>query len=105
MLALLLDAVIQLQRRGTTSAEAAASWVRGDDGMTDASVLFRDFCVTLGLDPDHLAARHRGRRHASALLFIRRRVRFCALNFRATSLVSRVASCPRALSSRPLSSS
>ena len=37
MLAVLLDAIIQLQRRGTTSAAASASWIRGDEGMTDTA--------------------------------------------------------------------
>lgn len=54
MLALLLDAVIQLQRRGTTSATAAASWVRGDDGMHDAPVSFANVCATLDIDVEHL---------------------------------------------------
>ena len=55
MLAFLLDAIIQLQRRGTTSAAAAASWIRGDEGMTDAAITFRSVCEALGLDADQLA--------------------------------------------------
>lgn len=55
MLALLLDAVVQLQRRGTTSAAAAASWIRGDEGMTGAAVSFVAVCESLGVDAAYLA--------------------------------------------------
>jgi hypothetical protein len=55
MLAILLDAVIQLQRRGTVSAAAATSWIRGEEGMTDATLTFRSICETLQLDADQLA--------------------------------------------------
>src|SRR6266478_5373825 len=41
MLALVLDAVIQLQRRDTTAAVAAARWIRDGDGAPDAPVSFR----------------------------------------------------------------
>ena len=54
MLSLLLDAVIQLQRRGTTSAAAAARWIRGEHGMGGEAVSFRAACAALRVDADHL---------------------------------------------------
>jgi len=55
MLTLLLDAVIQLQRRGTMSAAAAARWVRGEKGMGGETTSFRAACAALHIDADHLA--------------------------------------------------
>ncbi len=55
MLALILDAVIQLQRRDTMAAVAAASWIRDGDGAPDAPVSFRAACAALGIDAEYLA--------------------------------------------------
>ncbi|HEY2385492.1 MAG TPA: hypothetical protein VGK30_00905 [Candidatus Binatia bacterium] len=55
MLSVLLDAVIQLQRRGTTSSAAAARWIRGERGMGGETVSFRAACAALRIDADHLA--------------------------------------------------
>src|SRR5258706_12627302 len=55
MLALVLDAVIQLQRRDTTAAVAAARWIRGNDSAHDAPVSFRAACAALGIDAEYLA--------------------------------------------------
>jgi hypothetical protein len=54
MLSLILDAVIQLQRRGTTSAAAAARWIRGERGMGGEAVSFRAACAALRIDADYL---------------------------------------------------
>ncbi len=55
MLSILLDAVIQLQRRGTTNAAATARWIRGEEGMGGAAVPFRAVCDALRIDADLLA--------------------------------------------------
>jgi hypothetical protein len=55
MLSLILDAVIQLQRRSTTSAATAARWIRGERGMGGEAVSFRVACATLRIDADYLA--------------------------------------------------
>jgi hypothetical protein len=55
VLSLLLDAVVQLQRHGTMSGAAAAQWVRGDEGMGEATISFRAVCESLQIDAVELA--------------------------------------------------
>jgi len=53
MLAVLLDAIIQLRRPGSTGAIEAAAWIAGEhDGEQPFS--FRALCEALGLDPAYL---------------------------------------------------
>lgn len=54
MFAVLLDAVIQLQRRNSSGATEAEIWIRGEeDGETPFS--FPGVCEALGLDASYLA--------------------------------------------------
>ena len=55
MFAVLLDAVIQLQRRNSTAATDAEIWIRGEDDRDDAPFSFRNVCEALALDPSYLA--------------------------------------------------
>jgi hypothetical protein len=50
----LLDAVIQLQRRSSIGATEAEIWIRGEEGE-DAPFSFCNVCDALGLDPTYLA--------------------------------------------------
>ena len=53
MFAVLLDAVIHLQRRDSRGAAEAVEWIRGEG---DGSVFsFRNICESLGLEPSGLA--------------------------------------------------
>lgn len=54
MFAVLLDAVIQLQRRSSPAATEAEIWIRGEDG-SGAPFSFHNVCEALGLDPEYLA--------------------------------------------------
>jgi len=54
MFAVLLDAVIQLQRRNSVGATEAEIWIRGDAGG-DGPFSFRNVCDALGLDATYLA--------------------------------------------------
>ncbi|HEY2389095.1 MAG TPA: hypothetical protein VGK30_19250 [Candidatus Binatia bacterium] len=53
MLAVLLDAIIQLRRPGSTGAIEAASWIAGER-EPDQPFSFRALCEALGLDPAYL---------------------------------------------------
>jgi hypothetical protein len=53
MLAVLLDAIIQLRRPGSTGAVEAAAWIAGE-GAADGPFAFRALCEALGLDPVYL---------------------------------------------------
>jgi hypothetical protein len=53
MFAVLLDAVIQLQRRNSTGATEAEIWIRGEEG-DDAPFSFRNVCEALALDAAYL---------------------------------------------------
>ena len=54
LFAVLLDAVIQLQRRNTSGAAEAERWIRNvDDGESPFS--FRNVCEALGIEPMYLA--------------------------------------------------
>jgi hypothetical protein len=55
VLSILLDAVVQLQRRGTMGGTAAAQWVRGDEGAGEATISFRAVCESLQIDAVGLA--------------------------------------------------
>jgi hypothetical protein len=52
MLAVLLDAIIQLRRPGSTGAIEAAAWFVG---ASDEPFAFRAVCDALGLDPAYLS--------------------------------------------------
>lgn len=52
MLAVLLDAIIQLRRPGSTGAAEAATWFR--EGGTDSPFSFASVCEALGLDAAYL---------------------------------------------------
>ena len=54
MFAVLLDAVIQLQRRNTSNCAEAERWIRGED-ETDAPFSFHNVCEALGIEPKFLA--------------------------------------------------
>jgi hypothetical protein len=54
MAAVLLDAVIHMQRRGSTAALEAESWIRGEEDA-EAFFSFRNICEALGIDPGYLA--------------------------------------------------
>ena len=54
MFAVLLDAVIQLQRRNSSGGTEAEIWVRGEAG-DDGPFSFRNVCEALGLDATYLA--------------------------------------------------
>jgi len=53
MLAVLLDAIIQLRRPGSTGAVEAAAWIAGEHAP-DQPFSFRALCEALGLDPTYL---------------------------------------------------
>jgi len=53
MLAVLLDAIIQLRRPGSTGAIEAASWIAGERDA-DQPFSFRSLCEALGIDPAYL---------------------------------------------------
>ncbi len=53
MLAVLLDAIIQLRRPGSTGAAEAAAWIRSG-GPSDEPFSFRAVCEALGIDPGYL---------------------------------------------------
>jgi len=52
MLAVLLDAIIQLRRPGSTGALEAAEWIRGE--ASDSPFSFPVVCEALGLDAAYL---------------------------------------------------
>src|SRR5262245_51893528 len=52
MLAVLLDAIIQLRRPGSTGAIEAADWIRG--AASDSPFSFPAVCEALGLDATYL---------------------------------------------------
>jgi len=52
MFAVLLDAVIHLQRRDSRGAAEVAQWIRDDD---DSVFSFRNICESLGIEPAVLA--------------------------------------------------
>ena len=54
MFAVLLDAVIQLQRRNSPGGTEAEIWIRGED-VGEAPFSFRNVCEALGLDAEYLA--------------------------------------------------
>jgi hypothetical protein len=54
MFAVLLDAVIQLQRRHTRGAAEAEEWIRADED-SDSPFAFANICVALGIDPLYLS--------------------------------------------------
>ena len=54
MFAVLLDAVIQLQRRSSPAATEAEIWIRGEGGH-EAPFSFANVCEALGLDAGYLA--------------------------------------------------
>jgi hypothetical protein len=54
MFAVLLDAVIQLQRRNSSGATEAEIWIRGEEER-DAPFSFESVCEALGLDATYLA--------------------------------------------------
>lgn len=54
MFAVLLDAVIQLQRRNSVGGTEAEIWIRGEAGE-DGPFSFRNVCEALGLDATYLA--------------------------------------------------
>jgi hypothetical protein len=54
MFAVLLDAVIQLQRRNSAGATEAEIWIRGEEG-DDTPFSFPNVCEALGLDATYLS--------------------------------------------------
>ena len=54
MFAILVDAVIQLQRRNTPVALEAERWIRGDDDE-EPLFSFQDVCDALGIEAGYLA--------------------------------------------------
>ena len=54
MFAVLLDAVIQLQRRNSSGATEAEIWIRGEEN-SEAPFSFHSVCEALGLDASYLA--------------------------------------------------
>lgn len=54
LFAVLLDAVIQLQRRNTSGCAEAERWVR-NDAESDSPFAFRNVCEALGIEPAYLA--------------------------------------------------
>jgi hypothetical protein len=56
MFAVLLDAVIHLQKRHTTGASEAERWIRGlDDDGEEPMFSFQNICDALGLESEYLA--------------------------------------------------
>ena len=54
LFAVLLDAVIQLQRRNTAGSAEAERWIRNETD-TDSPFSFRNVCEALGIEPGYLA--------------------------------------------------
>jgi hypothetical protein len=54
MFAVLLDAVIHLQRRNSVGACEAEEWIRGD-ARDESPFAFRNLCEALGLEPEYLS--------------------------------------------------
>ncbi len=54
MFAILVDAVIQLQRKGTPVALEAERWIRGE-GEEEPLFSFQDVCDALAIESDYLA--------------------------------------------------
>jgi hypothetical protein len=54
LFAVLLDAVINMQRRNSVGAAEAEQWIRGEDG-DDSPFSFRNLCDALGIEPSYLA--------------------------------------------------
>jgi hypothetical protein len=55
MLAVLMDAIVQLRRHGSAGAIEAAAWIRGDGTEGASAFSFTAVCEALGLDPSYLA--------------------------------------------------
>jgi hypothetical protein len=55
MLAVLLDAIVQLRRPGSTGAAEASRWIHGENDADDTAFSFRSVCDALGLDPEYLS--------------------------------------------------
>jgi hypothetical protein len=53
LFAVLLDAVIQLQRRNTSGAAEAERWIRSE-AATSSPFSFRNVCEALGIEPGYL---------------------------------------------------
>lgn len=53
LFAVLLDAVIQLQRRNTSGSAEAERWIR-NESETDFPFSFRNVCEALGIEPGYL---------------------------------------------------
>ena len=53
LFAVLLDAVIQLQRRNTSGSAEAERWIR-NDGESDSPFSFKNVCEALGIEPAYL---------------------------------------------------
>ncbi|MEO6026251.1 MAG: hypothetical protein ABIR79_05235, partial [Candidatus Binatia bacterium] len=53
LFAVLLDAVIQLQRRNTSGSAEAERWIRNDT-ETDSPFSFRNVCEAIGIEPGYL---------------------------------------------------
>jgi hypothetical protein len=55
MLAVLMDAIVQLRRWGSTGAIEAAAWIRGDGEEPPSPFSFAAVCEALALDSSYLA--------------------------------------------------
>ena len=55
LLAVLMDAIVQLRRRGSAGALEAAAWIRGEGIDAPSPFSFAAVCEALGLDPSYLA--------------------------------------------------
>jgi len=53
MLAVLLDAIIHLQRRDTEGSAEAARWIQAEND--DGPFAFQSICTALGIEPSYLA--------------------------------------------------
>ena len=65
MFAVLLDAVIHLQRRNTPACSEAERWIR-NDGAEDFPFSFRNVCEALGIDATYLKRGLLAWRHQNA---------------------------------------
>jgi hypothetical protein len=54
LFAVLLDAVIHMQRRNSVGAAEAEQWIRGE-ANDDSPFSFRNLCDALGIEPTYLA--------------------------------------------------
>src|SRR6188508_338329 len=54
LFAVLLDAVIHMQRRNSVGAAEAEQWIRGE-ADDDSPFSFRNLCDALGIEPTYLA--------------------------------------------------